>query len=106
MSKKWLEENKDEAVSGIDAVILDMLRSLSNPTHIQVLSAIERTPRRFSELKGELGFHQQLLTRDLNDLKEFGLAMQEDSIYRITSFGAHVLKVYRDFSAQARERTK
>ena len=99
MSLEWLEGKTDEAARGIDAAILDMFKSLGNPTHIQVLGLISESPKRFTDLKESVGAHQQKLSRDLAELQEHQLAQKtEDNKYIITPFGKHVLGIILDLS--------
>lgn len=98
MSLEWLEKNAKTAAKGIDAAVLDMFKSLGNPTHIQVLESIAEKPKRFKELEKALDIHPQTLTRDLRDLQEHKLAAKTDDHYVATAFGNHVLVIAHDLS--------
>jgi len=103
MSLDWLEKNSKTAVRGIDAAIRDMFKVLGNPTHMQVLESLEKKPQKFNDLEKGLNIHPQTLTRDLRDLQEHRLAVKNNEIYSITTFGSHVIVVAKDLTEKAKK---
>ena len=104
MSLDWLEKKSKNAVRGIDAAILDMFKTLGNPTHMQVLESLAKKPQKFNELEKDLKIHPQTLSRDLHDLQEHRLTAKNNDIYSITIFGSHVVVVAKDLSEKAKEK--
>jgi len=96
MSLRWLEANVDDAISGLDAFVADMLKKVGKESRINTLRVLNNPhhgeKHRFNELKKRLGVHSNTLQRDLVILEELKcLTKTEDGAYVGTEFGNHVM---------------